>query len=107
MTTDYKAVLAPVYALEAGRCITRDGKPFCTLHGCGNNYDPTELDALARRIVGLLEPDRATEEEIRRARRDYRHDDDLEVDDNAIASRGEDGVWVQAWVWLANEQEAA
>lgn len=41
------------YALEAGRCITKNGTPLATLHGVGN-YDPSELDTLARVIVNKL-----------------------------------------------------
>jgi hypothetical protein len=50
---------------------------------------------------------RATSEEIDRARHKYAagSDDDIEVDDNAKASRTDDGVWVEAWVWLPNIEE--
>jgi len=41
------------YRLEAGRCITKNGTPLATLHGV-DKYNPTELDALARVIVVLL-----------------------------------------------------
>lgn len=46
----------------------------------------------------------ATPEEIQRARRQY-GSDDIEIDDNAAASRGDDGFWVAAWVWLPNPKE--
>jgi hypothetical protein len=44
----------------------------------------------------------ATAEEIAAARDLYARgsDDDIEVDDNALASRCDEGTWVQAWVWL-------
>jgi hypothetical protein len=42
------------WSLDAGRCIVKDGKPLATLHGV-NNYDPCELDALARWIVSALQ----------------------------------------------------
>jgi len=29
-------------------------------------------------------------------------DDDLEIDENATVSAGDDGAWVQAWVWVSN-----
>ena len=41
------------YTLDAGRCIVRDGTPIATIHGVGN-YDPGEIDALARTMVRLL-----------------------------------------------------
>jgi hypothetical protein len=43
----------------------------------------------------------ATDLEIERARDEY-GTEDIEIDGNAKASRAEDGVWVAAWVWLAN-----
>lgn len=46
----------------------------------------------------------ATTKEIHRARREYANssDDNIEIDEEAATSRGEDGVWVAAWVWLPN-----
>lgn len=31
--------------------------------------------------------------------------DELEVDDNAVVSIGDDGAFVMAWVWIENENE--
>ena len=48
---------------------------------------------------------RATDEQIRRARELYANnsDNDVEIDDNAELSDGCDGgVWVSAWVWVPN-----
>jgi hypothetical protein len=44
----------------------------------------------------------ATPAEIAEAREKYRTDE-CEIDDEAWASRGDDGVWVAAWVWLRNK----
>jgi hypothetical protein len=30
-------------------------------------------------------------------------DDDLEIDEEATVSSSEDGAWVQAWVWVSND----
>lgn len=51
-----------------------------------------------------LEPDRpkATKEEIEQARAVYQNDD-VQIDDDALTSHTDDGVWVQAWVWLPKE----
>jgi hypothetical protein len=48
---------------------------------------------------------KATTDEIDLARRKYAYgsSDDVEVDDDAQASHGDDGTWVSAWVWLAHE----
>jgi hypothetical protein len=43
---------------------------------------------------------------IEAARREYQLEGEIEVDDNAIVSTnddGEDGAYVQAWVWVPNE----
>jgi hypothetical protein len=49
--------------------------------------------------------EQATEEEIQRAREKYAlgSDDNIEIDSNALVSRGDDGCFVQAWVWLEDE----
>lgn len=41
----------------------------------------------------------ATEKEIGRAREEY-GSNEITIDDDAEASRGDDGTWVQAWVFL-------
>ena len=53
----------------------------------------------------------ATPEQIRAAREQY-GSDDIEVDDNATISEvsppadgSPDGLWVQAWVWLAPDDD--
>lgn len=45
----------------------------------------------------------ATTEEIQRARDEYQNDD-VEIDEGAEASHADGGVWVQAWVWLGDEE---
>ena len=32
-------------------------------------------------------------------------DDNIEVDDNAIISETDEGVWVQAWVWVPHDTD--
>lgn len=34
-------------------------------------------------------------------------DDELELDDHPMVSHGDDGYWVNAWVWTACSQECA
>ena len=46
----------------------------------------------------------ATAEQIQRARDEYQTDD-INIDDDANVSPTESGVWVQAWVWLHNEED--
>lgn len=57
------------------------------------------------KVVGHKEFSPATEEEIELARKKYQESDypDIEIDDDAGTSESDDGTWVQAWVWLSNE----
>jgi hypothetical protein len=43
-----------------------------------------------------------TDDEIREAaRQQYGQNDETQIDDNAVVSRGDDeGAYVQAWVWV-------
>lgn len=55
---------------------------------------------------GLIKVRRlATPEEIEDARSILDGDDSMEVDDNAFATDGDGGVWVQAWVRITNGGE--
>lgn len=53
------------------------------------------------------EVDYATPSEITRARQQYAEgsNDEIEVDDNARASRGSGGTWVQVWVWIGSDED--
>ena len=50
----------------------------------------------------------ATPEQKQKARDIYagRIDDDIVIDTDGLASIAENGVWVQAWVWVPNEEQA-
>lgn len=41
-----------------------------------------------------------TDEELRAMARDQYWTDDCEIDDNAVVSRGDEGAFVAAWVWV-------
>lgn len=41
-----------------------------------------------------------TDEELIATARATYCSDDLEIDDAPVLSRGDDGAWVQAWVWV-------
>lgn len=41
-----------------------------------------------------------TNEELIALARAEHGSDDIEIDDNAVVSRGDDGAFVQAWVWV-------
>lgn len=63
--------------------------------------DPKLKDAAAtlRLLIQERREDRATyAEQIERAR--DQADDDLEIDDYPEVSAGDNGVWVQAWIWV-------
>lgn len=40
--------------------------------------------------------------EVEKAR-DLYETNDIQIDENAMISLATDGIWVQAWVWLSNE----
>lgn len=58
-------------------------------------------------VVTLTGPDPeppafATEEQLERAREEYCNTDEISVDDGALVSETDDGIWVQGWLWLSN-----
>lgn len=80
---------------------------------------PNNLDALRsaakhlretqeewRASLTALEQAQATPAEIEAARDEYASDE-IEIDDDALASRPdeEEGLWVQAWLWVRIENE--
>lgn len=63
------------------------------------NGEPTE--PLIRKIAEMTTPD-SGDDAYRNA---IETDDDLEVDPDAVVSRGGDpGCWVHAWIWVSDEQ---
>lgn len=47
-------------------------------------------------------------EYIRAARNEYEREGEIEIDSNAVVSRGDDpGAYVQAWVWVSHEDVRA
>jgi hypothetical protein len=64
-----------------------------------------ECDTMA--YIVKPEEERATPAEIEAARDNYAigSDDNIEIDDGALVSRGDEGCFVQAWVWLKYEEE--
>lgn len=56
----------------------------------------------------LKERPKATAEQIERARLMYAYpsDDDIEIDEDALVSNADTGVWVQAWVWLPDDEDS-
>lgn len=75
----------------------------------GPHMDSESDAATAREALAALEASRATPEELARARAEYADpsDNGIEIDDDAQTSRTDDGVWVQAWVWLQDEGDEA
>jgi hypothetical protein len=85
---------------------------FHTLKQAESFISGFEDDPLQEGILELLTSLRdaiaqttpAEPDEIVAAREMYA-DDDIQIDDDAAASRADDGVWVSAWVWVPNEEE--
>ena len=53
-----------------------------------------------------MKPDQ-TDEYLRQVARDIYCDSscDIEIDDDASLSEGEEGTWVMAWVWVPKEDQ--
>lgn len=47
----------------------------------------------------------ADEKDIERAMEYHQFDDDLEIDDHPLVSRGDDGFWVNCWAWSSLKEE--
>lgn len=67
---------------------------------------PVALRTEAARIQRRLAEIAATEAEIKAATRLYAwgSSDNIEVDGDALASRGDEYTWVQAWVLVPNSE---
>lgn len=65
------------------------------------------LDVNAADIVALGHADDPTDAATRQRAKDlHAQEGDVEIDDNAVVSRGnDDGAYVQAWVWVPDESE--
>lgn len=42
---------------------------------------------------------------IEKAREYYQEEGNIEIDNNAEISKSDEGAYVQAWVWVPNEEE--
>jgi hypothetical protein len=49
----------------------------------------------------------AKDERYRKAATELWANDNLEVDQDATVSEGEDGAWVHAWVWVSKDESLA
>lgn len=62
------------------------------------------LEKQAAKAINLMEKvaaQRANEKLVSVAR-DFYSTEDLKINDDALTSPGEDGVWIQAWVWVGD-----
>lgn len=61
---------------------------------------------IARRRSSYLDthPDHPDHDYIQRARAEHQSDGEVEIDEGAVVSHGDDpGAYVQAWVWVYDE----
>jgi hypothetical protein len=54
--------------------------------------------------VTEVETDPDAQDFFTAARNIYAINDETEIDDEPLLSRGDDGAFVSAWVWVSNEQ---
>jgi hypothetical protein len=72
----------------------------------GKGHLSWSVQELACALAEASNPDRfATPEEISEAQSEYTTDE-INIDEGALASRGEGGLWVAAWVWLDRSDES-
>lgn len=67
-------------------------------------------EAAARELAQLILEDEADENAARfidLARRQWVESGNLEIDDDAEVSQSAAGAWVQAWVWVEEDDESA
>jgi hypothetical protein len=64
-----------------------------------------ELEAWLQKLQDDFEVSPEDEALIAKAREEYVHDDEIEIDDNAVVSCGEDGAFVMAWVFIRYPDE--
>ncbi len=75
-----------------------------TLNLTENDPPAEEVEALARavEIAPAFRP--ATPGEITEAI-ECHGSDDINIDDNAVATEGEDGTWVSAWIFIGKDDD--
>ncbi len=81
--------------------VNGDIADIATDSGALQALNSAEIDALCENLnLATGELERADQDEIEAAREQYQTDE-VKVDDGAMAARGDETVWVQAWVLLA------
>ena len=60
------------------------------------------LDSIDRQIQDFELNDRI--QIVAEAKAEYNEEGRIEIDDNAILSRSDEGAYVQAWVWMPKEE---
>ena len=76
----------------------------------GRAGDPAAAEAFLKEMKALRaasEPSMDAEADpalLKKARELYHEDGTIEIDDNAQISVGDEGTWVQAWVYVPHEE---
>ena len=103
----------PVKPLRRGTRAYREAKDLATCGTCGRSWDdaivtswtPSPAARCPFENFHTGRKDLKTAAYVAAARRLFHRDGEIEIDDNARVSRGSDpGAYVQAWVWVANDQ---
>ena len=72
----------------------------------GHPKDKALIATLKGTLPKNMEERKAFDEYREAAKQKHIHDEgNIEVDDGAVVSIGEDGAYVQAWTWIENEEE--
>ena len=73
---------------------------------CAGNNSPQLNRGIACTALAAARKAKATPDERAAALAIHENGDELEIDEDALASRTEDGTWVQAWVWVPKDEES-
>jgi len=79
-------------------------KEFCKAY---LEADKLKMEAATRDLVSAVEEIKETKEDIQireAARYDYEHQGFIEIDEDAIVSKTEEGAYVAAWVYVSKEE---
>jgi hypothetical protein len=91
--------------IEASARYLAGDEPTKTTSGQLKGAALATLKAIASAKADIAAPDR--EALVATARQLYCDNSDynVEIDEDTVFSRGEDGTWVQAWVYVPNQEE--
>ncbi len=68
-----------------------------------DDLEPETVHSIFRAKNALANTEHATPEQVKAANDMYRNDD-IEIDPDALRSRADEGYWISAWVYMADDE---